>query len=130
MSEELKPDGLGFMAAQDPATLAAWAEAESLKGKEVIDVKGARLGKVTRCFAEEGALVRCDVTLTNSAKQIFRAEKDVAGIPSAWIARVEGEEVRLRKAAEEVLHPEDPGKALHGDERNLSGAPGLPRKNR
>ena len=129
MPEEMKPDGLSHLASQDPATLAAWAEAEALKGKEVIDVNGARLGKVTRCFAEEGALTRCDVTLTNTAKQMFRAENDVAGIPSLWIANVEGDEVRLRKAAEEILHPDDPVMRA-SDEVNLGGARELPRKNR
>lgn len=130
MPEELKPDGLSYVAAQDPATLAAWAEAEALKGKEVVDVNGARLGKVTRCFAEEGALTRCDVTLTNAAKRMFHAQTDVAGIPSLWIVKVEGDEVRLRKAAEEILHPNDPGAPRGGDEKNLGGAPELPRKNR
>ena len=130
MPEELKPDGLSHMASQDPATLGAWAEAEALKGKEVVDVNGARLGKVTRCFAEEGALTRCDVTLTGTAKRIFQVDRDVAAIPSLWIADVKEDEVRLRKAAEEILRPEDPAGVRASDEVNLSGARGLPRKNR
>lgn len=127
MPEELKPDGLGFLAGQDPATLAAWQEARDLQDKEVYDVNGARLGRVTRCFAEEGALSRCDVTLTNAAKQMFHADQDVAGIPARWIASVEDEKVRLRKAGEEILHPQDP-RPLGAEEDR--GAPELPRKNR
>lgn len=127
MPEELKPDGLSFVASQDPATLAAWQQANDLRDKEVYDVNGAKLGKVTRCFAEEGALVRCDVTLTNNARQLFQAETDVAGVPATWIARVDEGSVRLRKAAEEILHPQDP-RPLHAEEDR--GAPGFPRKER
>ena len=128
MVEELNPDGLGFVASQDPATLAAWAQSRELVDREVYDVNGAKLGKVSRCFAEEGALLRCDVTLTPNARQLFRSDQTVAGVPATWIAAVDERGVRLRKAAEEILHPEDPRPAGASDD--FRGAPDLPRKNR
>lgn len=128
MAEELKPDGLGFIASQDPSTLAAWQESRDLVERDVYDVNGRKLGRVSRCFAEEGALLRCDVTLTPNARQLFQADQDVAGVPATWIAGVDERGVRLRKAAEEILHPEDPRPAdASGD---LRGAAGFPRKNR
>lgn len=127
MPEELKPDGLGFAASRDPATLAAWAEARDLNEKDVFDIHGRKLGRVTRCFAEEGALTRCDVTLTPNAKQLFQAERDVAGIPATWIARVDESGVKLRKAGEEVLQPPEAGLPRDG---HAEGAPELPRKER
>lgn len=36
---------------------------ESLEGKDVVDVNGVRLGRITRSFAEEGRIARIDVTL-------------------------------------------------------------------
>lgn len=128
MAEELKPDGLGFTASQDPATLAAWQESRDLVERDVYDVNGQKLGKVSRCFAEEGALLRCDVTLTPNARQLFEAGQTVAGVPATWIAGVDERGVRLRKAAEEILHPDDPRPA--GASHDLRGAQDLPRKNR
>lgn len=128
MPEELNPDGLGFAASRDPATLAAWAESRDLMDREVFDVNGTKLGTVSRCFAEEGALVRCDVTLTPNARQLFQTQNPVAGVPATWIAGVDDGGVRLRKAAEELLHPEDPRPAGASDD--LRGAKELPRKNR
>ena len=128
MPEELKPDGLSDLSRRDPATLAAWQESRDLVDREVYDVNGAKLGRVSRCFAEEGALLRCDVTLTPNARQLFNAEGSVAGVPATWIAGVDERGVRLRKAAEEILHPEDPRPAGASDD--LRGAPELPRKNR
>lgn len=127
MPEELKPDGLSFAASRDPATLAAWQQARDLEDKTVYDVNGTKLGKVTRCFSEEGALLRCDVTLTPTAKQLLHAEQDVAGVPAAWIARVDEEGVRLRKAGEQVVRPEDPRPLGAEPDR---GAKELPRKER
>lgn len=126
MSEELNPNGLGYMASRDPATLAAWQRATDLVDRDVYDIHGRKLGRVTRCFAEEGELFRCDVTLTDNAKSLFRPGRDVAGVPATWIARVDHEGVRLRKAGEEVLHPENPA-FMAAEDR---GAPGFPRKNR
>ncbi len=128
MPEELKPDGLSFIASQDPATLAAWQESRDLVDRDVYDVNGNKLGKVTRCFAEEGALTRCDVTLTPNAQQLFLADQRVAGVPATWIAAVDEQGVRLRKAAEEILHPEDPRPA--NASQDMRGAQDLPRKNR
>jgi hypothetical protein len=128
MPEEMKPDGLGFALSRDPATLAAWQESRDLVERDVYDVNGTKLGTITRCFAEEGALTRCDVTLTPTARQVFGVDQAVAGVPAAWIAAVDGRGVRLRKAGEEVLHPEDPRPL--GASRDLRGAPELPRKNR
>lgn len=51
----------------------------------------------------------------------------MAGVPATWIANVEGETVRLRKAAEEILHPQDPRPVNAEGDR---GAPGFPRKQR
>lgn len=128
MVEELNPNSISGLGRDDPATLAAWAESTQLVDKTVIDVNGQELGRVTRCFAEEGALVRCDVTLSKNAKGIFNAQNDVAGVPATWISQVTDDQVRLRRAAEEILRPEDPRPAHASDD--FRGAQGFPRKNR
>jgi sporulation protein YlmC with PRC-barrel domain len=104
--EELREDSLSALSRDDPAMLAALREAQELEGKDVYDVNGERIGRITRCFGEEGALVKCDVTLTNRARDEFRTPADVAEVPADWIARVEEEAVRLRKSGDELLHPE------------------------
>lgn len=124
--EEMTPDGISSRAQMDAATLAAWHEANDLKGRDVFDVNGVRLGKVTRAFAEEGALLRFDVTLTDNARTMMGAPQDVAGIPPQWVARVGEDGVRLRKAAEEVLHPDAPFPT--NAELDARGAKGQPRK--
>lgn len=125
MSEEVtNPQGLGFRQAQDPATLAAWQEGMSLKDKTVYDVNGREMGKVTRAFAENGALLRVDVTLTNQAKRLFGTTQDVAGFPPIAIADVTEESVRLSEAGQQILHPDG---YEGGDTR---GARDLPRKER
>ena len=128
MPEELKPDGLSDLSLRDPAMLAAWQESTDLVDRDVYDVNGAKLGRVSRCFAEEGALTRCDVTLTPNAQQLFESGQRVAGVPATWISGVDERGVRLRKAAEEILHPDDPRPANASDD--LRGARELPRKNR
>ncbi|HET6403429.1 MAG TPA: hypothetical protein VFH78_02180 [Candidatus Thermoplasmatota archaeon] len=129
MPEEVSnPYGLSDRAQHEPAMLAASYEAATLKDKAVVDVNGQKLGNVASAFAEEGMLTRLDVHLSRQAKQLFNVEeaRDVAGIPATAIARVEGDEVRLSQAAEQILHPEDPRPAhASPDER---GAPELPRK--
>lgn len=131
MPEELSnPYGLSDRSQHDPAMLAATYEAANLKDKAVIDVNGQKLGNVASAFAEEGMLTRLDVHLSRQAKQLFNVEetKEIAGVPAVAIARVDGDEIRLSQAAEQILHPEDPRAAHHAmDER---GAPELPRKNR
>lgn len=124
--EEMTRDGLSGLSQTDAATLAAWHEANDLKGRDVYDVNGVRLGKVKRAFAEEGTLLRFDVTLTDNARTMMEAPQDVAGIPPQWVARVGEDGVRLRKAAEEVLHPDAPFPA--NAEADASGAKGQPRK--
>jgi hypothetical protein len=121
---ELNADGLGALET-DAATLAAWEEATELQDKAVVDVNGFTLGRVTRCFAEEGALVRCDVTLDEQAKRVLGATRDVVGLPPQWIAGVAGGRVRLRKAGEEVV-----GNAPPPQDTHAAGAPELPRKER
>lgn len=121
-------DGLSGLSQMDPATLAAWHEANDLKGRDVYDVNGIRLGKVKRAFAEEGSLLRFDVTLTDNARVMMEAPQDVAGIPPQWVARVDDAGVRLRKAAEEILHPDAPFPTKA--EADARGAKGEPRKNR
>lgn len=130
MPEEVSnPFGLSGQAGEDPAMVAASWQGQDLKDKWVVDVNGQRLGRVARAFAEEGALTRFDVHLSNQARQVFGAgDRDVAGVPADAIARVEGDEVRLMQAAEQILHPED-ARPTHAslDQR---GAQELPRKNR
>lgn len=123
--EEMNRDGISGRSQMDAATLAAWHEANDLKGRDVYDVNGIRLGKVTRAFAEEGALLRFDVTLTDNARSMMEAPQDVAGIPPQWVARVDGDgDVRLRKAAEEVLHPDAPlPTSAEKDDRGAGGKP-------
>lgn len=125
MPEELKPGGLSGPAQDDPATLAAWADAERLQGKLVYDVNGVRLGKVARAFAEDGAMLRFDVTLSDDTRRDYGAEQKVAGVPPHWVARVDDDGVRLMKAAEQVLHPDDPTPPGAEPDR---GAKGQPRK--
>lgn len=126
--EELRPDSLSDDSRRDPAMLAAWAEGERLLGSEVYDVNGQRLGRVTRCFAEEGALLRCDVSLSPNAQGILGETRATAGVSPDWIARVEEGKVYLNKAGEQLVRPDDPrGLGASPDER---GAPELPRKNR
>lgn len=130
MPEEVSnPFGLSGQAGEDPAMVAASWQGQDLKDKWAVDVNGQRLGKVVRAFAEEGTLTRFDVKLSNQARQIFDAgEQDVAGVPADAIARIEGDEVRLMQAAEQILHPEHPDPAhANPDSR---GAQELPRKNR
>lgn len=124
--EEMNRDGLSGLSQMDAATLAAWHEANDLKGRDVFDVNGLRLGKVTRAFAEEGALLRFDVTLSENARTMMEAPQDVAGIPPQWVAGVGDDGVRLRKAAEEVLHPDAP--LPPNAEMDARGAKGRPRK--
>lgn len=126
MPEELREDSLGFTARNDPATLAAWGESIHLVDRVVEDVNGRRLGRVLKCFAEEGALVRCDIKVDNNAKGLFDVQQDVAGIPTQWIAAVNDETVRLNKAGEQVFHPDDP-RSL-GASADARGAKELPRK--
>lgn len=126
--EELHTDSLSDAHRRDPSTLAALAEARSLEGKDVVDVNGIRLGKVTTSFAEEGMLVKMEVTLSENAKGILGAEQEVAGVPADAIARVEGDEVLLRQAGEQIVRPEDP-RPIHATD-DLRGAPERPRKNR
>lgn len=131
MPEEVSnPYGLSDRSQRDPAMLAATFDAATLKDKTVIDVNGQTLGNVARAFAEEGALTRLDVHLSKQAKRLFAVEetRELAGVPADAIARVDGDEVRLSQAAEQILRPEDPRSIDSAmDER---GAPELPRKNR
>ena len=124
--EEMTRDGISGLSQMDAATLAAWHQANDLKGRDVYDVNGLRLGKVTRAFAEEGALLRFDVTLSENARTMMDAPQDVAGIPPQWVARVGDDGVRLRKAAEEVLHPDAP--LPPNASADARGAKGQPRK--
>lgn len=123
--EELRPDSLSPDSRNDPATLAAWAQATTLEGRPVFDVNGLRLGRVTKCFAEEGVLARCDLTLSANAKGILGVETDVAPVPTTWISRVDDEGIRLLKAGEQVVRPDDPRPL--GAEHD-EGAKGKPRK--
>ena len=86
--KELTEYGLGGLDQIDPRYLAAWQQASELVDKEVVDVNGAQLGRLTRCFADEegGSLARCDVTLSPQAKRLLGVERDVAGVPAGWIA--------------------------------------------
>lgn len=131
MPEEVSnPYGLSERSKRDPAIASASFEASSLKDKTVLDVNGQELGSVSRAFAEEGSLTRLDVHLSRQAKRLFAVEetRELAGVPAEAIARVEGDEIRLSQAAEQILHPEDPRAPSHSmDER---GAPELPRKER
>lgn len=122
---ELNEDGLGPLET-DPATLAALHEANTLEGREVFDVNGLRLGRVTRAFAEEGALTRVDVSLLDNVREMLITEEGSAAVPPHWIAHVGDDGVRLRKAAEEIVHPEDPRPP--GSSAKKAGAKGLPRK--
>jgi sporulation protein YlmC with PRC-barrel domain len=106
--EELRDDSLSGLSRGDPATWAALHDAEELEGKDVYDVNGERLGRITRCFAEESALVRCDVTLTEHARDEFGTPADVAAVPADWIARVEDDAVRLSHSGQELLRPDRP----------------------
>lgn len=128
MPEELNQDGLSGRAQMDAATLAAWQEATDLKDRDVFDVNGQRLGRVTRAFAEEGTLLRFDVTLSPNAQTLFNAPSNVAGIPSDAVARVEEDGIHLMQAAEQILHPDAPLPA--NAEPDTRGAQELPRKNR
>lgn len=119
--EELNPDSLHQP--PDAATLAALAQAKDLEARDVFDVNGLRLGRVTRGFAEEGALVRLDVALSGNAKGIEGATQDVVGVPSDWIGHVEDDGIHLRMAAEELLARE----VLDPDQAKV-GARELPRK--
>jgi hypothetical protein len=120
--EELRENSLSGPSQMDPAALAALYEAQQLEGRDVYDVNGDRLGKVTRCFAEDQTLVRCDITLTNTARDLFEADRDVAQVPPAWIASVDDEGIRLRKSGDDLLHPEKAGASFN------DGAKGFPRK--
>lgn len=129
MVEEVSnPFGISGQAGEDPAMVAASWQGQDLKDKWVIDVNGQRLGKVVRAFGEEGALTRFDVHLSTQARQVFSDDRLVAGVPADAIARVEGDEVRLMQAAEQILHPEHPEPAHANPDRR--GAQKLPRKNR
>lgn len=128
MEEVSNPFGISGRAGLDPATLAAAEEGLALKDKEVVDVNGLRLGRISRAFAEDGALFRLDVTLTEQAKRLLGAEQETAGVPAVTVAEVDGDTVRLSEAAEAIVHPEDP-RPLHA-ERDERGAPGFPRKTR
>lgn len=129
MAEELHRDSLSDRARRDPATLAAWERAAELEDKDVYDVNGRLVGRVTRCFAEGGTLTRCDVTLSENAKGVFGVgDREVAGVPATWIARVKGDRVELDRAGEQLLRPEDPRPLGASDD--LRGAPELPRKER
>ena len=122
--EELHPESLGDAAARDAATLAALQEASELEARDVFDVNGLRLGRVTRSFAEEGMLLRFDVAVDPATRRIVDATQDAVGVPEPWIGRIAEDGIHLRKAAEEVLHPE--GKPKEGHEK--AGARELPRK--
>ena len=126
MAEELRQDSLSDAARRDLATLAAWGESLHLVDRVVEDVNGQRLGRVLKCYAEEGALVRCDIHVDSNAKGIFDVEHDIAGIPTHWIAKVDEETVKLNKAGEQIFHPDDP-RSL-GASRDKRGARELPRK--
>lgn len=128
MEEVTNPFGLSGIHGRDPATLAAVEEGLLLKDKDVYDVNGLRLGRVTRAFAEDGALFRFDVKLSNQARRLFGAEQEIAGVPAVVVAEVDGDAVRLSEAGEQILHPEDP-RSIDAT-RDKRGARELPRKNR
>ncbi|HUR68863.1 MAG TPA: PRC-barrel domain-containing protein [Candidatus Thermoplasmatota archaeon] len=86
-----------------PAPLAALDQAREVRGKEVIDVNGNRLGRVTSALAEEGALLRFDVTLTHQARRTFRTDRDVAAIPAVLISDVDEDRVLLSEPGEAML---------------------------
>lgn len=71
MAEELREDSLAAQSRDDATTLAAWRQSMDLMDRVVEDVNGARLGRVTKCFAEEGTLMRCEVSLDANAKGVF-----------------------------------------------------------
>ena len=120
--EELRDNGLSGPSQQDPAASAALWEAGQLEGKSVVDANGDELSHLTRCCFEDEAMTRCDVTLTNEARDVFEAQgRSVVEVPPVWIARVDDESVRLRKTGDEILHP-DKARAYN------DGARDLPRK--
>lgn len=125
MPEELRDDSLSYMAKQDASTLAAWQESTDLMDKVMEDVNGQRLGRVLKCFAEEGRLVKCEIKVDNNAKGIFGVEQDVAAVPSDWIGSVD-ERIHLKRAGEQVFRPADP--APLGEEPDKRGSSSLPRK--
>ena len=125
MSEELRDDSLSYMAKQDAGTLAAWQQSTDLMDKVMEDVNGQRLGRVLKCFAEEGRLMKCEIKVDNNAKGIFGVDRDVAAVPSDWIASVD-ERIHLKRAGEQVFRPEEP--AAIGEERDKRGSSSLPRK--
>ena len=121
---ELTPERLGRLDELDAGLLAAWQQASDLLDKDVVDVNGQPMGKVACCFADDagGAIVRCDVALSDRAKRLLGVERNVAGVPATWISSIGERDVRLRKPAEEVL-------SLDAS-NDGGGARELPRKNR
>lgn len=126
MEEVTNPFGLSDRSQHDPSMLAAAWEGADIKGKDVVDVNGQKLGRVASAFAEDGALARFDVHLTDQARRLFIDTREVVGVPADAIASVDEQAVKLRQAGEALLHPED-ARSLHSS-RDERGAPDLPRK--
>lgn len=129
MVEELHRDSISDRLLASPNIEETVRFAQQLERRDVFDVNGVRMGRVTRCFGDdEGHLERAEITLDKNAMATLGADENVAVLRPGWIADVAEDGVHLSLAGEQIVRPEDPRPiTANPDER---GAPELPRKER
>lgn len=125
MVEELHKDSISDRL-RSKGVEEAFRTAQQVEDRDVFDVNGLRMGRVTRCFAdEEGRLERCEVTLNPNAQGTLRAPANTTVVRPEWIADLASDGIHLSRAGEQVVRDGTPA----GAERDR-GAPDLPRKER
>jgi hypothetical protein len=128
--EEADPASLSDYEASRPGAERALEETEALKDRVVYDANGERLGRVSKCFLDEGRLVGCEVHLDHGLRQALGVERHVADIKTKWMGEVAPDGIRLTKAAAQVVLP--PGEVT--PERRMTawkeGSDTFPRKTR
>lgn len=126
MKEELRPDSLSWAGERAAGIDEALQMAMQLEDRPVIDVNGEHLGHITKCYHDEGRLSECELTLDRSARTILNTDKSTLPLDPEDVVNVDAEAVHLGKAAEQLVHPEDPRPAHAG--RDEGGADNKPKK--
>lgn len=105
MPEELDPNSLSDASIRTDGTVRAYEDAQTLKDLDVVDVDGRRVGRVIRCFTEEGSgeLTYCEVTLDEDVRRTMHVERDVARMEPDWIRDVDAAGIHLRRSVGDVV---------------------------
>ncbi|HWG89571.1 MAG TPA: hypothetical protein VNZ52_01855 [Candidatus Thermoplasmatota archaeon] len=102
MPEELQPDSLSTGERTNPKIENAWQQGEALLHKEVVDSEGHRVGRVTKCFVEDGMLIKAQVTLDKNTANVFQIPSTTASFDPGVVAEAAGEQVRLRVPVQQI----------------------------